>query len=224
VRSELQNKLTAEQHTVAGLRSKFEAFQQESRIRTEALEREKADLQRRCTEQALGETELRLKLQRAETVAGEAQNALAKKEIAWSRLSDDTTVLEKERLELQGRLGAEQRTTARLHQEFEGLRGQLYQSTAELEQVRAELERQSIKLNSTVGEAEQARIALQEKEKQCGQLETELTGLRQVRDELQSKFAADQQAFSDFHKDFEHLQSQLEEKKRGARTRPNGTE
>ena len=79
--------------------------------------------------------------------------------------------MRKLRDELQGKLATEQQAVAKSQQEIKAFQDRQGQSAAELER---------------------ARTALKEKEVRCNQLEKELVGLQQTRDELQNKFATGQ--------------------------------
>jgi chromosome segregation ATPase len=56
----------------------------------------------------------------------------------------------------------------------------------------------------------QRETILKEKEIHCGQLEKELTGLRQSRDELQTKFASEQQAAAKAQQEIKEVKANLE--------------
>jgi DNA-binding response OmpR family regulator/ribosomal protein L34E len=96
----------------------------------------------------------------------------------------------------------------------------LHQSTAGLERAKAGLEHESAeraRLESQWREQvsaaraliEQTETVLKEKEARCGQLEEELAGLRQVRDEFQSKLKAEQQATAKSQQEIKELQERL---------------
>jgi CheY-like chemotaxis protein len=96
----------------------------------------------------------------------------------------------------------------------------LRQSTAGLERAKAGLEQESAdraRLESQwreqLGAARaligQTETVLKEKETRCSQLEKELAGLQQVRDELQNKFVTGQQAAAKSQQEIKELQERL---------------
>ena len=96
----------------------------------------------------------------------------------------------------------------------------LHQGTAGLDRAKAGLEHESaerMRLESewreqvTAAKAliEQTETVLKEKEARCGQLEEELAGLRQARDEFQNKLKAEQQAAAKSQQETKELQERL---------------
>jgi CheY-like chemotaxis protein len=99
----------------------------------------------------------------------------------------------------------------------EGLR----QSTAALEHAKASLEQESVErarlesqtrkqLNAAKVLIGQTETVLKENEARCSRLEEELAGLRRERDELQTKFVAEQQAAGKSQHELKELKTNLE--------------
>ena len=170
------------------------------------MERVKTALEQQSAERTRLETEWREQLNAAKTTASQTGTALKEKEARCSQLEKEMTGLQQLRDELQGKLAAEQQAVAKAQQETKVLQTDLGKQTAERMRSESEWREQ---LNTVKAAAGQTESALKEKENRCGQLENELAGLRQARDEFQSKFAAEQQAGAKLQQGIKELQERL---------------
>ncbi|MGA9777645.1 MAG: hypothetical protein WBS33_05175, partial [Verrucomicrobiia bacterium] len=150
--------------------------------------------------------EWREQLNAAKTTAGQTGTALKEKEARCHQVEKELAGLQQLRDELQGKLATEQQAITKAQQEIKVLQADLGQQTAERMRLESEWREQ---LNTVKAAAGQTETALKEKDVRCGQLEKELTGLRQVREELQSKFATEQQAAAKFQQEIKELQERL---------------
>ncbi|HEV2436889.1 MAG TPA: response regulator [Verrucomicrobiae bacterium] len=206
VRDELQGKLAAEQQAIAKSQLEIKAFQERQSQSTAELARAKTALEQQSAERTRLESEWREQLNTVKAAAGQTGTALKEKEVRCNQLEKELVELQEARDELQNKLVTGQKTTEKLQQEIKELQAGLGQQTAERMRLESEWR---VQLKAVQAAATQTETALKEKEGRCGQLEKELTGLRQVRDELQSKFAAEQQAVTKSHQEIKELQERL---------------
>ena len=206
LRDELQGKLATEQQAVAKARQEVKELQERQRQGTAELERAKTALEQQSAERTRLETEWREQLNAAKTTAGQTGTALKEKEARCHQVEKELAGLQQLRDELQGKLATEQQAITKAQQEIKVLQADLGQQTAERMRLESEWREQ---LNTVKAAAGQTETALKEKDVRCGQLEKELTGLRQVREELQSKFATEQQAAAKFQQEIKELQERL---------------
>jgi CheY-like chemotaxis protein len=187
---------------------------------TAALEQAKAGLEQESAERSRIESQWREQLNEARTLLGQTEGVIKEKEARCGQLEKELAELRQGRDDLQNKLKVEQQATAKLQQEVKEVQERLRQGTAELESSKAALEKQSAErtrleaewreqLNAAKAAAGQTEAALKEKVAQSGQLEKELAGLRQVRDELQNKFTAEQQAVAKAQHEIKELQAGL---------------
>jgi DNA-binding response OmpR family regulator len=206
VRDELQNKFAVEQQATA-------KSQQE-------IKNLKTSLEQQSAERARLESEWHEQQNAAKQAASEAETALKEREARCSQLEKDLLELRQVRDEFQSKFAAERQAAAKSQQEIKELQERLRQGSTELERAKAGLEEQSAErtrlesewreqLNAAKAAASQTEAALNEKETRCGQLEKDLAGLQQVRDELQTKFAAEQQAVAKSQQEVKELQERL---------------
>ncbi len=188
LRDEFQGKLATEQQALAKSQQEIKAFQERQGQSAAELER--------------------------------AKTALKEKEARGRQLEEESAGLRKLRDEFQGKLATEQQALAKSQQEIKAFQERQGQSAAELERAKTALEQQSAErtrlesewreqLNAAKTTVSQTGTALKEKETRCGQLEKELVGLQQTRDELQAKFAAEQQAVTKSQQEMKELQGHL---------------
>ena len=187
---------------------------------TAGLEQAKAGLEQESTERVRVESQWRQQLSEARALLGQTEGVIKEKEVRCGQLEKELAELRKVRDDLQNKLKVEQQTTAKSQQEIKEVQERLRQGTAELESTKANLEKQSAErtrlesewreqLNATKAAASQTEATLKEKVAQSGQLEKELAGIRQVRDELQNKFTTEQQAVAKAQQEIKELQASL---------------
>jgi DNA-binding response OmpR family regulator/ribosomal protein L34E len=187
---------------------------------TAGLERAKAGLEQESAERVRLESQWREQLSAARALIGQTEAVLKEKEARCGQLEKDLAGLQQVRDELQNKFATEQQATAKSQQEIKELQERLRQGTTELERTKTTLEQQSAErtrlesewreqLNAAKAAASQTGTVLKEKEAQCGQLEQDLTGLRQVRDEFQNKLTTEQQAVAKSQQEIKELKAGL---------------
>jgi CheY-like chemotaxis protein len=206
VRDELQGKLAAEQQTIAKSQQEIKAFQERQTQTAAELDRAKTALEQQSAERTRLESEWREQMNAVKAAASQTGTALKEKEARCNQLEKELVGLQQARDEIQNRFVSGQKTAEKLQQEIKELQTGLGQQTAERMRLETEWREQ---LNAVKSAAGQTETALKEKEARCGQLEKELAGLRQVRDELQGKFVAEQQAVTKCQQEIKELQEHL---------------
>ena len=188
---ELQNKLKAEQDATAKSQQEIKDVQERLRQGTTELERTKAALEQQSAERTRLESEWREQLNAAKAAAGQTESTLKEKVAQCGQLEKELAGLQQVRDELQNKFTAEQQAVAKAQNEIKELQASLGQQAAERMHLESQWHEQ---LNAAKAAVSKTETTLKEKEARCGQLEKELGGLHQVRDELQNKFTAEQQA------------------------------
>jgi len=218
--NELQRKLAAEQQAVAKSQQTVKELQERLNQGNAELERVKADLGKQSVERARLESEWRGQLNAQKAVTAQAEAMLAEKETRCGQLEKGLAGLQQMRDDFQNKLNAEQQAAAKSQQTAKELQEHLNQGNAELERVKADLGKQSAErarlesewreqLTAAKAAASQKETVLKEKEARCGQLEKELVGLQQVRDDFQNKLKAEQQAAAKSQQEIKELQERL---------------
>ena len=220
LRDELNGKLTLEQQAAAEFRGRNQEL--ESRLHDHAaeLERLMANTERGANELTRLESELHAQQNAAKAAAEQAQAALNEKLAQCSQFENELTSLRQVRDELHGQLAREQQAAADSRRRSEELESRLRDNAAELERLQADADNHAAQQahlefelqaqrNAAKAAAEQAEAALNEKIAQCSHFENELASLRQVRDELHGKLAAEQQAAAEFRLRNEELEGRL---------------
>jgi DNA-binding response OmpR family regulator/ribosomal protein L34E len=206
VRDELQNKFATEQQAVAKSQQEIKELQERLHQGTAELERTKAGLEKQSAERTRLESEWREQLNVAKASSGKLETTLKEKETRCGQLEKDLGGLQQVRDELQNKFAAEQQAVAKAQHEIKDLQTGLTQQSAERTRLESEWREQLNAAKAATGETE---AVLKEKEIRCGQLEKELAGLRQARDEFQNKFAAEQQAAAKSQQEIKELQGRL---------------
>jgi CheY-like chemotaxis protein len=189
---------------------------------TAGLERAKAGLEQESAERARLESQWREQVSAARALIEQAESVLQEKEARCSQLEKELAGLQQVRDELQNKFATEQQATAKSQQEIKELRERLRQGTTEWERAKTTMEQQSAErtrlesewreqLNAAKAAAGKTETVLKEKETRCNQLEKELAGQQQVRDELQNKFATEQQAIAKLQQEAKELKAGLEQ-------------
>jgi chromosome segregation ATPase len=207
-KDELQDKWATGQQAAAKSQQEIKELQDRLRQGATELEHTKTALELQSTQQARSESELREQLTKAKAATGMAETALKEKETRCGQFEKEVAGLQQAREELQSKLVAGQQAAEKFKHEIKELQAGLGQQTAEKMRLDADWREKFNAVNATVGRTE---TALKEKEAQNGQLEKELAGLRQMRDELQNKFAAEQKAAAKSRQELKELDGRLQQ-------------
>jgi DNA-binding response OmpR family regulator/ribosomal protein L34E len=202
-RDELQNKLKIEQQATAKSQQEIKEIQERLRQGTAELESTKAALEKQSAERTRLEAEWREQLNAAKAAAGQMEAALKEKMAQSSQLEKELAGLRQVRDELQNKFTTEQQAVAKAQHEIKELQAGLGQQAAEKIRLESEWREQ---LNAAKASVTRTETTLKEKEARCGQLEKELGGLQQVRDELQNKFTTEQKAVAKAQQEIKELQ------------------
>ncbi|HXJ61516.1 MAG TPA: response regulator [Verrucomicrobiae bacterium] len=186
-RDELQGTLTAEQQAAANAQQRADELENRlaENVATLALAQNERDKQH--SERQQSEAELRVQLAMAETLAKKLQDACAQAEEHSRRLEGELGDLRQQRDDLSARLSTEQRAAAESRQRVDELESRLRDNAAELERIKGQLQ--------ATGRHDAFEI--------------ELASLRQVRDALCSKLAAEQWTGNESKRRSAELEGQL---------------
>jgi len=147
---------------------------------------------------------------------------LKEKEARCAQLEKELATLRKTRDDIDNKLQAELKTSAKYQQETKEVQKRMREAGAELEIIKAGLKHQSSEwarleselrdeLDSTKQIAGQAETVLKEKETRCSRLEEELAGARKLYEQLQNKSTAEQQvSTTKTQQQIKQLQAELE--------------
>jgi CheY-like chemotaxis protein len=207
-KDELQDKLTTGQQAAAKSQQEIGELQDRLRLGTRELEQTRAAHDQQSAQQARSEAELREQLNKAKAASGAVEIALKEKEMRNGQLEKEVAGLQQAREELQNKLTVGQQAAEKLQHEVRELQAGLGQQTAE--RMRLETDWRE-KLNAANATAARMETNLKEKEAQNARLEKDLAGLRQLRDELQNKFAAEQQATAKSRQEIKELDGRLQQ-------------
>jgi DNA-binding response OmpR family regulator len=184
---------------------------------TAALESARANLEQESAERNRVETQWREQLNAAKALVSQTEAVLKDKEAQNVQLEKDLAGLRKTKDELQDKLTAGQQAAAKSQQEIKELQDQLRQRAKDLEHAKTTQEERTLQytrseselreqVNKAKAASDAVELARKEKEMRCGQLEKEVAGLQQAREELQNKLAAGQQAAEKLHHEIKELQ------------------
>ncbi len=222
VRDELGGKLTAEQQSAAESRQRSEELGSRLRETTAELERVQAELARHTEERAQLESGHREHLNAAKAATEKAEAALLSEAERSKRFEAELASLRQERDELSNKFTAEQQAVAESRRHGEELENRLRGTAGELERIQAELARhaeerarleseQCTRLSEGKTATEKAEAAWIEEAERSKRFEEELAGLRQERDQLDQKFAAEQHAVAESRRHSGELENRLSE-------------
>jgi PAS domain S-box-containing protein len=208
VRDELNGQQVAAQRTMAELQQRYHDLESRLRERTEELECVKAELHRHTAERGGLESDLRAQLDAARASAEET--AIVKR-----RLEEELAGLKQNREELQNRLDNEQQTGAKSKRRIKELEKHLRDSAngfatarAELQKRLAERERLEQELRA---EFDAAKAARAEETGRSARLEGELSGLRELHEELNSRWKCEQQTVAELKLHNDDIEKRLRE-------------
>jgi len=219
-RDALAGRLQTAEESAAESQRRLEEFQARLNRETQELERLTTD---RDTQRAEHETAAAAWSQEQERAATEREELVAARATAVERFvqaEQDLTRLSDERNQLESRLAAEQQNAAAAKDLAEERESRLHYLTAELELVRADLERQSAaqatsdtdwrqQLEQATARAEELDSACAEATNRTRQLEEDLAVLRGEREKLSAKLKAEQLAAAEARDLAADLQSRL---------------
>lgn len=219
VRDELGGKLTAEQHASAEARRRSEELGNELRETAAELERVRAELSQRAEERTLLDSEQGERLNTARAAAEKAEAALAEHN---KRFEQELADLREQRNQLNQRFTAEQQALAESRRQGNELESRLRETTGELERIHAELARYAEEQSRTESDqrhqiaaekaaTERAEAARFEETERRKRTEGELAALRQEREQIEQKFAAEQQAVAESRRHSVELEDRLSE-------------
>jgi chromosome segregation ATPase/CheY-like chemotaxis protein len=222
VRDELGNKLTAEQQATAEAKRRSEELGNQLRQTAAELERVQADLAGHAKERAQLEAEQNERLNTAKAATEKAETAWQAESERSKRFEADLAGLREEREQLRQKFTAEQQAVVEARRHGEELEIRLRETTAELERVHTELtrhaeershleSRESAQIHAGKLATEKAEAAWLEEAERSKQFEEELAALRQERDQLHQKFAAEQHAVADSRRHSAELEDRLSE-------------
>jgi chromosome segregation ATPase len=208
-RDEFQSKLAAEQQATA-------KSQQEARELQKQVEAGKAGVQKL-------EGELREQLKAAQTAANQAQAGVKEKDGRIAQVEKELAEARQGRDDFKAKLATEQETAKKTLTEYQQAQKRFHQNTVEMEFLKAGLEKQSAEwtnkeaawqeqINTAKAATAKTETSLKEKEARCVQLDKEVAGLRQVRDDLQAKLAAEQQTTGKLQQELKALQKQFQDR------------
>ncbi|HTQ52275.1 MAG TPA: response regulator [Candidatus Acidoferrales bacterium] len=221
-KDELQSKLAAEQQTAAKSQGEIKELQERVRQSTTELERAKTTWEQQSAQHTRVESELREQVNKAKAASSAAETAFKEKEARYGQLEKELAGLQQAREDLQNKFTAGQQTTEKLQHEIKELNNRLQQGVAEMERAKTTWEQQSAQhtsleselreqVNKTKAASSAAESAFKEKEAWCGQLEKELAGLQQAREDLQNKFTAGQQTAEKLQQEIKELNGRLQQ-------------
>ncbi len=173
---------------------------------TAALEQTKASLEQESAERARWESQTRKQLNAAKALIGQTETVLREREARCGELEEELAGLRWERDELQTKFVAEQQAAGKSQHELKELKTNLENQLAERVRLESEWREQ---LTASKAASSKLETTLKERETRCGQLEEDLAGLRQTRDELQNRFTAEQQAAAKSQQVAKELQERL---------------
>jgi chromosome segregation ATPase len=186
------------------------------------LERVQADLARHAEERADLEAEQNKRLNAAKAATEKAEAAWQEEAERSKRFEKKLAGLRQEHDQLNQKFTTEQQAAAEARRRSEELENQLRETAGELERVHTELTRhaeeqshlesnQRTQLDAGRTATEKAEAAWLEEAERSKRFEDELAGLRQERDQLNQKFAAEQQAVADSRRHSGELENQFSE-------------
>jgi DNA-binding response OmpR family regulator len=217
-RAELQNVSATGQQVTAKAQEEIKELQEHLRQRTEELDRARAAAEQQSAERARLESEWREQLNAATAATAQAETALKERADLCNQLEKNLSGLQQSRDKLQGKLTAAQQAAAESQKYIKDLDESARQNAAELKRLQTSLEQQSAEragaeskwrdqLAAAKKDADdQIQKVLNDWQARCNELEGELAGLRQVRDNLQGKLTAGQQAAAKAQKEIKELE------------------
>lgn len=222
MRDELQDRLAAQQEALA--QSTRRADQFESRLGESAahLQRVQAELHDHADGRAAVESDLKAQLAVAKAAAEQAQTVLRERAVQPTGFERELDNLRQERHEIHARFMAEQQAGAKAKRRIKDLEKQLREGATGFASVKIELEKRATErgrleselraqLEAAKGAAEKADTARQEEATRAGRLAEQLDSLRQMHDELNAKWATEQQTVEESRRRIEELESRLRE-------------
>ena len=141
-REEMNRKLAEQEQAASESRNRSQELEQQLAQSASELERAKAELDRHANERGVVESQLREQLQAAQVAAEKVKQEYREETSFFTRSTDELEALRRLRDDLNARLTAEREAAAASHSRSEELEQRLRERGGELEQLKAELERQ----------------------------------------------------------------------------------
>ncbi|HMJ63818.1 MAG TPA: PAS domain S-box protein, partial [Candidatus Binatia bacterium] len=144
VRDELTGKLATEQKATQDSKERTDELENRLRANNANLERIKADRESHARRQAALRSQLESKLSAAKAAGERAEKMVKEKTALCTRLEKEFAKVQQSRDELNGKLSAERQAVAESRRKCEEVEGRLRESTAELENIKAEREKEAV--------------------------------------------------------------------------------
>src|SRR6266542_1340654 len=220
VHDELRAKLATEQQAAAESQQRSEELKVRLRETSEELERARTDLELQAAERGRAESGLSEQLNAAKAAAEKAEAAYQQEAARSREVEEELAGLRQMSDELNGQLAAAQQAAVESMRHREALEMRLRASAAELERVQGELQKHSgervelesewrERLNAAKAAAQRAEAAYRHEAQHSRQVEGELVGLRQTREELDGKLVAALPAAAESKRRSEGLEARL---------------
>ena len=216
-REDLNARLSAEMQAAAESKRRMAEYELQLRDREAEVERLKEELQRHAADK-----ELSKKLSAAQVAASDAQAVYKEEAARGAQSKKKLTKLNQEREELNARLSHEEQAAAEARRRSEEMEQQLAARNAELERLKAELDRRAEE-RKTLEERLQRQVAqATEAAKEAARREVkaessvvvrspaEVAALRRARDELNAKLEREQQAAAQSRRQSEEAERKLQ--------------
>jgi len=207
---ELNSKLTAEEQAVSQSRDRASDVEDLLNRNASESERVRADLEKQNAEMERKESEWREQLESAEAAKASLEASLDEARERTKGIEAGVAALQQERDGLQAKLAADQLATTESTHRANEAEGRLSQFAAELDRVNVELQQLRAKFEQSESswreQLETAQARKPESKKSSG---NEAAALRQERDSLQAKLAAEQQAAADFRRSTNEAENRL---------------
>jgi DNA-binding response OmpR family regulator/chromosome segregation ATPase len=217
---ELNSKFAKERQVSADTGNRVQELEKQLSQRASELEHNKSQHEQQVAEHGRVESDLRKQLQAAELASKQNGAAHTKAQSRIAQLEQELTALRQFDEDLNCKFAREQQVSAQSGSRVQELEKQLTQRAADLETTKAQVEKQAAehgrveaKLRKQLEAAEvagkQNEAAQSKTQSRVGQLEQELAAVRQASEELNSRFAKEQQASAKSGSRAQELEKQL---------------
>jgi chromosome segregation ATPase len=215
VRDDLSGKLASEQKATQESKERSDELEGRLRQNNADLERIKNERESHARRQAALRSELESKLSAAKAASERAEKKVKEKTAQCTRLEKEFAKVEQSRDELNGMLSSERQAVAESRRKCEEVEGRLRESTAELENLKAEREKEAVARASLEShleaELKKAKAAAEKVEGSRVQEVEQLNRLKLEREEFENKYATEKQAAADAKRRNKELETQLRE-------------
>lgn len=219
-REELTSKYAREQQLASESSKRIQRLEKDLSQATEELALAQSQLEQQTAERRRLETELRKQAELADAATRHAEVTQKQNQERCRLLEQDLAGLRQAREELAGKFAREQQIVADTQKRTQELEKELAGAATELECTKAELEKQTgerARLESELHQQAAAAAAAtreataiqKQNQDRCRQLEQELAGLAEGREELKGKFAREQHLVAEANTRITDLEKQL---------------